>query len=146
MPNWCANRLRVSGPENHVKNARLLIEGGERVPHYARAAAEGIQLFLAGCAGLLRPVEATDYAPYPALVKGTGSVTPQNRAFTQWVSGLFTNRDDPFKNQNYLLLKLRYYLPLKLKPIRLRPVDNLMPALAANSRSRRFGTAASRQG
>lgn len=56
MPNWCANRLRVSGPEYHVQNARPLIEGGEGVPLYARAAAEGIQLFLAGCAGLLCPM------------------------------------------------------------------------------------------
>lgn len=88
MPNWCANRLRVSGPEYHVKNALTLIEGGEGVPLYARAAAEGIQIFLAGCAGLLRPVEATDYAPYPALVKVTGNDTPQNRAFTQWVAHL----------------------------------------------------------
>jgi hypothetical protein len=88
MPNWGANRLRVSGPEHHVKNARTLIEGGEGVPLYARAAAEGIQLFLAGCAGLLRPVEKTDYAPYPDLVKDTGSDTPQNRAFSQWVAQL----------------------------------------------------------
>ncbi|MBT0722424.1 DUF1281 domain-containing protein [Rosenbergiella collisarenosi] len=86
MPNRCTNWLRVSGPEYHVQNARALIEGGEGVPLYARAAAERIQLFLAGCAGLLYTVESTDYAPYPALVNETGSDTLQNHVFKQWVA------------------------------------------------------------
>lgn len=69
MPNWCANRLRVSGPENEVSKARAYIEGGSDAPGYARTAGEGIQLFLAGCAGLLQVVTATECAPYPALTE-----------------------------------------------------------------------------
>nr|WP_160174221.1 DUF1281 domain-containing protein [Erwinia amylovora]CDM08068.1 hypothetical protein EAMY692_p10021 [Erwinia amylovora] len=88
MPNWCANRLRVSGPEHEVLKARELIEGSSDAPAYARVAGEGIQLFLAGCAGLLQVVTATEYAPYPALTKTPGRNTPENRAFTEWVAQL----------------------------------------------------------
>ena len=66
MPNWCANRLRVTGLAESVSQVRALMTGGVR-PLYARAEAEGIQLFLAGCAGLLRPVTNETYVPYPGL-------------------------------------------------------------------------------
>ncbi|MBK4771944.1 MAG: DUF1281 domain-containing protein [Pantoea sp. Morm] len=85
MPNWCANRLRVTGPVEEVSKVKALMEGGAGAPGYVRAAGEGIQLFLAGCAGLLRPTAATEYAPYPALTVTAGSDTPENRAFTQWL-------------------------------------------------------------
>lgn len=85
MPNWCANRLRVTGLAENVSQVRALMTGGVR-PLYARAEAEGIQLFLAGCAGLLRPVTNETYVPYPALTAaGQGEDTPENRAFTQWL-------------------------------------------------------------
>ncbi|PWK94387.1 uncharacterized protein DUF1281 [Pantoea allii] len=61
---------------------------GEVRPLYARAEAEGIQLFLAGCAGLLRPVTGDTYAPYPALAAGRGEHTPENAAFTEWLTQL----------------------------------------------------------
>ncbi len=51
MPNWCANRLRVTGLSENVSQVRAHMRGEVR-PAYARAEAEGIQLFLAGCAGL----------------------------------------------------------------------------------------------
>ncbi|MHC2598862.1 hypothetical protein ACVLVH_004543 [Kluyvera sp. 1366] len=76
MPNWCANRLRVTGPESEVSKVRALMEGSADAPGYVRAAGEGIQLFLAGCAGLLRPTAATEYAPCPALNVTAGSDTP----------------------------------------------------------------------
>ncbi|MGK3116345.1 DUF1281 domain-containing protein [Candidatus Pantoea formicae] len=85
MPNWCANRLRVTGPVEEVSKVKALMKGGAGAPGYVRAAGEGIQLFLAGCAGLLRPTVATEYAPYPALTVTAGSDTPENRAFTQWL-------------------------------------------------------------
>ncbi|KKW49195.1 hypothetical protein XB02_19515 [Pantoea ananatis] len=66
MPNWCANRLRVTGLAENVSKVRALMQGEGR-PLYARAEGQGIQLFLAGCAGLLRPVTDETYAPYPAL-------------------------------------------------------------------------------
>ena len=80
MPNWCANRLRVTGLAENVSQVRALMTGGVR-PLYARAEAEGIQLFLAGCAGLLRPVTNEAYVPYPALTAaGQGVKTPRKTA------------------------------------------------------------------
>ncbi|MFV9671452.1 DUF1281 domain-containing protein [Pantoea sp. KXB25] len=88
MPNWCANRLRVIGLAENVSQVRALMQGEMR-PAYARAEREGIQLFLAGCAGLLRPVTNETYEPFPALTAaGQGKDTPENRAFTQWLAQL----------------------------------------------------------
>lgn len=85
MPNCCANRLRVTGLSENVSQVRALMRGEVR-PAYARAEAEGIQLLLAGCAGLLRPVTDETYAPFPALTAaGKGEDTPENRAITQWL-------------------------------------------------------------
>ncbi|MEN4806582.1 DUF1281 domain-containing protein [Pantoea agglomerans] len=85
MPNWCANRLCVTGLAESVSQVRALMTGGVR-PLYARPEAEGIQLFLAGCAGLLRPVTNETHVPYPALTAAEqGEDTPENRAFTQWL-------------------------------------------------------------
>lgn len=88
MPNWCANRLRVTGLAENVSKVRALMRGKVR-PLYARAEGQGIQLFLAGCAGLLRPVTDDTYAPYPALTAaGRGEDTPENAAFTEWLAQL----------------------------------------------------------
>ncbi|ADU73026.1 DUF1281 domain-containing protein [Pantoea sp. At-9b] len=96
MPNWCCNRLRVSGRSEDIGQVRALFAGGG-YPSYARAAAEGVQLFLAGCAGILRPADGEHYAPYPALTgaKGYPSCAEEgrdghhdvsgNQAFTQWL-------------------------------------------------------------
>lgn len=54
MPNWCANRLMFSGIQNSDA-LKTWIAGGELSLH-RRARKEGIQLFLAGCAGILRPL------------------------------------------------------------------------------------------
>lgn len=88
MPNWCANRLRVTGLAENVSKVRALMAGAVR-PSYAWAKAQGIQLFLAGCAGVLRPVTDETYAPYPALTAaGKGDHTPANAAFTAWLTQL----------------------------------------------------------
>lgn len=88
MPNWCANRLRVTGLAENVRKVRALMRGEVR-PLYARAEEQGIRLFMAGCAGLLRPVTDDTYAPYPALTAaGRGENTPENAAFTQWLTQL----------------------------------------------------------
>ncbi|MEG3126766.1 DUF1281 domain-containing protein [Pantoea cypripedii] len=96
MPNWCANRLCVSGREEDMVRVKALMEGGG-YQSYACAAAEGIQLFLAGCAGLLRPVPPEPYLPYPQLTGGdrypsyaaegelNGAEVSENQAFTQWL-------------------------------------------------------------
>lgn len=79
MPNWCANRLRLTGLAKNVSKVRALMRGEVR-PLYARAEAQGIQLFLAGCALLLRPVTDDTYAPYLALTAaGWGGKHPGER-------------------------------------------------------------------
>lgn len=88
MPNWCANRLRVSGKAEDVEQALGLVRGGGR-PTYGKAIRQGIGFFMAGCAGLLRPVSTVDYAPYPGLTSaGAGENTAENRAFTAWLNRL----------------------------------------------------------
>ncbi|MGE0968578.1 DUF1281 domain-containing protein (plasmid) [Klebsiella sp. WOUb02] len=88
MPNWCANRLCVTGRSEDIEQVRVLTDGG-RYPSYARAAAQGVQLFLAGCAGMLKTTEVMAYLPYPGLTAaGQGDDTPENRAFTQWLAHL----------------------------------------------------------
>lgn len=61
MPNWCANRLYFYGEEADIAGIRhLLLE--EPNSHFLRTEQEGIQLFVAGCANILRPVEDFIYA------------------------------------------------------------------------------------
>ena len=88
MPNWCANRLCVRGRSGDIEQVRGLMEGGV-LTSSMRTVAEGAQLFLAGCAGILMPTEVVAYPPYPALTAGgVGANTPANRAFTQWLGQL----------------------------------------------------------
>ncbi|EMM3430055.1 DUF1281 domain-containing protein [Klebsiella aerogenes] len=88
MPNWCANRLYFYGEEADIAGIRNLLSG-ELISHFLRAEQEGIQLFVAGCAGILRPVEDFTYAPFPALTQaGKGSNSPENIAFSRWLTSL----------------------------------------------------------
>lgn len=88
MPNWCANRLYFRAEPARITDIHALLEGNLR-PYYLRAVQEGIQLFVAGCAGLLQSVEDCHYAPYPALTAaGRGVVSPENLAFTRWLAML----------------------------------------------------------
>lgn len=90
MPNWCANRLTFSGIQHNTDDLRAWIKG-ETFPLPGRAKREAIQLFLAGCAGLLRPDIDTLYPAFPALTAhgvATES-TPASQAFTRWLA-LFT--------------------------------------------------------
>lgn len=88
MPNWCANRLYFYGEEADIAGIRNLLSG-ELTSHFLRAEQEGIQLFVAGCAGILRPVEDFTYAPFPALTQaGKGSNSPENIAFSRWLTSL----------------------------------------------------------
>lgn len=86
MPNWCANRLTFSGI-HHVDELKLWVRG-EQSSLPGRAKREGIQLFLAGCAGLLRPDAILPYPPCPALTAHGAVVdsSPVSRAFTRWLA------------------------------------------------------------
>lgn len=75
MFSWCNNRLEITGKSVCIDVIQSWIAGRE-VPYYRHAIRQGIMLFLAGCAGILRPVKTTDYQPYPMLTaSGTGSPT-----------------------------------------------------------------------
>ena len=116
MPNWCANRLRVTGLAENVSKVRALMRGEVR-PLYARAEAEGIQLFLAGCAGLLRPVTDETYAPYPALTAaGRGENTPANAAFTAWLTQLRDGAELTEENCDRLHDRKRHIQTVLTKP------------------------------
>lgn len=54
MPNWCANRLYFRAEPARITDIHALLEGNLQ-PYYSRAVQEGIQLFVAGCAGLAVP-------------------------------------------------------------------------------------------
>ncbi|ECW2225010.1 TPA: DUF1281 domain-containing protein, partial [Escherichia coli] len=51
MPNWCSNRMHFSGEPAQIAEIKRLASGAV-TPLYRRATNEGIQLFLAGSAGL----------------------------------------------------------------------------------------------
>ena len=86
MPNWCANRLMFSGIQNSDA-LKTWIAGGEPSLH-RRARKEGIQLFLAGCAGILRPLTEQHYAPYPQLVSygAAADNRPSVQAYSDWLA------------------------------------------------------------
>ena len=85
MPNWCANRLYFRGQSDRIDDIRRLLEG-QIVPWYRRAQREGIQLFLAGCAGILQPPETVAFSLYPSLTaSGSGIMSPEGMAYARWL-------------------------------------------------------------
>ena len=72
MAEWCRNRFEITGKSVCLDVLTQWIEGCE-TPRYRHAIQQSIQLFLIGCAGLVKPTRTTQYPPYPALVRhGTG--------------------------------------------------------------------------
>ncbi len=88
MPNWCSNRMHFSGEPAQIAEIKRLASGAV-TPLYRRATNEGIQLFLAGSAGLLQTTEDVQFEPCPGLTDaGRGVVSPENIAFTRWLTHL----------------------------------------------------------
>lgn len=88
MPNWCSNRMYFSGEPAQIAEIKRLASGAV-TPLYRRATDEGIQLFLAGSAGLLQTTEDVRFEPCPGLTAaGRGVVSPENIAFTRWLTHL----------------------------------------------------------
>ncbi|EAA9129523.1 DUF1281 domain-containing protein [Salmonella enterica] len=88
MPNWCSNRACFYAERGQIIAIQALADG-DLTPYYRRAVNEGIQLFVAGCAGLLQVTEDIQYVPYPGLTAaGRGVVLPENLAFTRWLEML----------------------------------------------------------
>ncbi|EFI3633010.1 DUF1281 domain-containing protein [Escherichia coli] len=65
MPNWCANRMYFSAEPAQIAAIKRLASGAV-TPFYRRTTNEGIQLFVAG----------------------RGVVSPENIAFTHWLTHL----------------------------------------------------------
>ncbi len=88
MPNWCSNRMHFSGEPAQIAEIKRLASGAV-TPFYRRATNEGIQLFLAGSAGLLQTTEDVQFEPCPGVTAaGRGVVSPENIAFTRWLTHL----------------------------------------------------------
>ncbi|EIC4931398.1 DUF1281 domain-containing protein, partial [Salmonella enterica] len=86
MPNWCANRLMFNGIQNSDVLKTWIAGGGLSL--HRRARKEGIQLFLAGSAGILRPLTEQHYAPYPQLVSSGAAADnrPSVQAYSDWLA------------------------------------------------------------
>lgn len=88
MPNWCSNRMYFSGEPAQIAEIKRLASGAV-TPFYRRATNEGIQLFLAGSAGLLQITENIRSEQCPGVTAaGRGAVSPENIAFTCWLTHL----------------------------------------------------------
>lgn len=106
MPNWCANRLYISGAEEQTRQVQKLMEG-EIYPRVDVAIGQSVKFFLAGCAGVLKPLTEQEYSPYPALtVRGTGESNRQNRAFSEWLELL--KQDAELDEDNCALISRLY--------------------------------------
>ncbi|EOQ0619953.1 DUF1281 domain-containing protein, partial [Escherichia coli] len=80
--------MHFSGEPAQIAEIKRLASGAV-TPFYRRAINEGIQLFLAGSAGLLQTTEDVRFEPCPGLTAaGRGVVSPENIAFTRWLTHL----------------------------------------------------------
>ncbi|EHL7223936.1 DUF1281 domain-containing protein, partial [Escherichia coli] len=80
--------MYFSGEPAQIAEIKRLASGAV-TPFYRRATNEGIQLFLAGSAGLLQTTEDVQFEPCPGLTAaGRGVVSPENIAFTRWLTHL----------------------------------------------------------
>ncbi len=96
------------------------LASGAVTPFYRRATDEDIQLFVAGRAGLLQTTEDVEdvwFEPCPGLTAaGLGVVSPENIAFTRWLTHL--QNDVLLDEQNCLMLhELWWYWPASLEGI-----------------------------
>ncbi|EFI9569196.1 DUF1281 domain-containing protein, partial [Escherichia coli] len=70
--------MHFSGEPAQIAETKRLASGAA-TPFYRRATNEGIQLFLAGCVGLLQTTEDVQFEPCPGLTAaGRGVVSPEN--------------------------------------------------------------------
>lgn len=93
MFEWCKNRLEITGRSVFVDIMQQWVTG-EEVPLYRHAIQQSIRLFLAGCAGILKPVKCMEYPPFPRLVShGTGSAVASNLAFQHWLDLLLKDAE-----------------------------------------------------
>ncbi|PHM22848.1 DUF1281 domain-containing protein [Xenorhabdus budapestensis] len=90
MAEWITNQLDITGKSVCIDVMQQWV-CGEEAPRYRQAVLQSLRLFLAGCAGILKPTKPLTYAPYPALIRGTTAQTAQHLAFEQWLMLLQDN-------------------------------------------------------
>ncbi|WP_299021251.1 DUF1281 domain-containing protein [uncultured Photobacterium sp.] len=93
MPNWCNNKLIITGDEKHLDYIENVING--TIQSYQKAARDmSIKIFIAGVIGILKPTKVCKFDPYPALVSnGGGEDNTANQAFQQWIDMLNANAE-----------------------------------------------------
>jgi hypothetical protein len=107
MFEWCKNRLEITGRSVFIDIMLQWVTGAE-TPLYRQAIQQSIRFFLAGAAGILKPVKSVDYPPFPGLVAhGTGTAVAQNLAFQHWLDLLVK---DVALNQDNIRQIERLYL------------------------------------
>ncbi|HHU9548869.1 TPA: DUF1281 domain-containing protein, partial [Escherichia coli] len=80
--------MYFSGEPAKIAEIKRLASGAV-TPFYRRATNEGIQLFLAGSAGLLQITENIRSEQCPGVTAaGRDAVSPENIAFTRWLTHL----------------------------------------------------------
>lgn len=90
MTNWCTNRLEIVGPSTQIQEVKALMTGA-LYPHYKEAINLSIKMFVAGCAGILKPACPVACERFPELTDhGIGTSGAANEAFSEWVA-LFNN-------------------------------------------------------
>lgn len=91
MPNWCANRIKLTVPAYAQAEVEAWANG-KMYPYYKRAINQSILMFIAGVAGRLKPGIDMQYQPYPALTAhGSDEPTEAALAFGGWVATLGSN-------------------------------------------------------
>ncbi|MEZ8191749.1 DUF1281 domain-containing protein [Vibrio sp. 1F279] len=83
MPNWCVNQIHIDGPDS---DAIIELMTQPKPLLHQQASRAAAKLFLAGVGGLLKPTYPMSFELYPDLVREVGSSTPENRAFTKFVT------------------------------------------------------------
>ena len=91
MPNWCANRIKLTVPAC-VQAEVEAWANGTMYPYYKRAINQSARMFIAGVAGRLKPGIEMQYLPYPALTAHCSTEpTEASLAFGGWVEMLESN-------------------------------------------------------
>ncbi len=142
MFEWCKNRLEITGRSVFIDVMQQWVTGQE-VPQYRHAVQQSIRLFLAGAAGILKPVKPMEYRPFPGLVShGTGSAVAQNQAFQYWLELL---QQDPQLNAEVIRQIDRIYLQSGIASVKWEsiPVDarQIMTQLMVRQYADWFGVA-----
>ncbi|HBC3474388.1 TPA: DUF1281 domain-containing protein [Vibrio parahaemolyticus] len=83
MPNWCVNQIHVDGPDA-AEIEQLLTE--PKTLRYHQAMRASVKMFLAGVAGLLKLTHPKAFPLFPELIQGIGESSPENRAFTRFIT------------------------------------------------------------